>query len=295
MSLDEKIRNGRLNRRDFLEIAARTAGIISIGSIPIINSACKKDNPITPPGPVTLQFDVYNHTKGYRTSFTRNTMSEQNVNIKISDIGYNDVDPQRIVVREKNMGKLAVFGRTGEANFTAPRQNLSYDIFLMNKSNGTNYALMDNNIHGTSKLVKPRFATWYRHDEDGKTGPQEAIEEVVAQFNDALNLAWISYGKLTEVNNNGDIILGYALCLYNGHPVGGLHATDGTYAYVNPEVCQETGRDIRGVFVTEIFELLTFVSDIHGDGSNVNGQDRYLTIEGQELLRYVYAKDENTK
>jgi hypothetical protein len=293
MSLDEKIRNGRLNRRDFLDLGIK--GALAIGGAAILNNCGKHDNPVTPPGPVTLQFDVYNHTLGYRTSFTRNTMSDQNVNIKISDLGYSDVDPERIVVREKNMGKLAVFGRTGEANFTAPRQNLNYDIFLMNKSNGTNYALMDNNIHGTSYLVKPRFATWYRHDEDGKTGPQEAIEEVVAQFNDALNLAWISYGKLTEVNNNGDIKLGYALCSFNGRPVGGLHATDGTYAYVNPDVCRETGRDIRGVFVTEIFELLTFVSDIHGNGSNVNEKDRYLSLEGKELMNYVYAKDEETK
>jgi hypothetical protein len=292
MSLDEKIRNGRLNRRDFLELGIK--GGLAIGGAAILNNCGKHDNPVTPPGPVTLQFDVYNHTLGYRTSFTRNTMSDQNVNIKISDLGYSDVDTERIVVREKNMGRLANFSRTGEANFTAPRQNLSYDVFLMNKSNGTNYALIDNNAFG-AKMTRPRYATWYRHDEDEKTGPDSAILEVVDQFNQALNPGWMSFGKMSQVNSNGNIALGYTLCLYNGTPVGGLHATDGSYAYVNPDVCRETGRDIRGVFVEEIFELLTHTGDIHGDGSHVQDQDRYLTVEGEELIRYVHARDEKTK
>jgi hypothetical protein len=102
--------------------------------------------------PVILQFDVCDHTEGYLTSFTRNTTSGQNVNIKISDIGYNDFSPERIVVREKDMRPLANFSDSGETNFTAPEQNKNYDISLMNKRNGTDYALMDNNIHGTSKL-----------------------------------------------------------------------------------------------------------------------------------------------
>jgi len=45
-----------------------------------------------------------------------------------------------------------------------------------------------------------------------------------------------------------------------------------------------TGRNIIGVFIKELFEELIGVSDIHGSGSLVNEQDRYLSLEGKELM-----------
>ena len=169
---------------------------------------------------------------------------------------------------------------------------MNYDIFLMNKSYGTDYALIDNNIPGGQIApANKRYATWHFVERDGKTGPVEAIQEVVSQFNAPSNPSWMSYGSMSQVSK-GDIELGHSLCLWNGSPVGGKHARDGSYAYVNPDVCKETGRDIRGVFIEEIFEPRTYTSDIHGDGSHVNGQDRVIKKEGEELIVYTFIKDQ---
>jgi hypothetical protein len=187
------------------------------------------------------------------------------------------------------------FSTGGAAGFTAPKQNTVYDVLLMNKSNGTNYELIDNQSTkwGGGILYQPRSATYCRSDQDGKTGPQEAIDNVIIQFNQALNLPWISYGNISKVDTYANIAIGYGYCMYGNGPVRGFHSTDDIL--VNPDVCRETNRNVQGVFIEELFELLTDTSDIHGRGSHVNGEDQYLTIEGQELLAYVYAKDEKTK
>jgi hypothetical protein len=166
----------------------------------------------------------------------------------------------------------------------------------MNKSNGANYDLIDRQqgIWGiyAGSLIRGRYTTCSRSD-DGKTGSQEAIDDVISQFNAAINPDGIKYGSITQVSSNGIITMGYGICLYEGVPVGGLHSNN--QIWVNPDVCRNTGRNIIGVFITELFEVLIGVSDIHGDGSNVNEQDRYLSLEGKELMNYVYAKDEKTK
>ena len=229
MSLDERVRQGRMGRRDFLEIAARTAGIISIGSIPLINSACK-NSPAGPelPVPVTLQFDVYNHLQGYRASFTRNTTSGQNVNIKISECGANDVDSERIAVRQDNFGKLEVFSRTGEAAFTAPRQNLNYDVILFNSTNNAPYQRMDDQ---NSQLYKnKRNYTVYRKDFDGQTGPEDVWENVFDQLNSALDLGWVKWGSISR-QSSGDFSYGYG----NSYDNAGWHA--GNWITINPKQC----------------------------------------------------------
>lgn len=285
MNLDQRIRQRRLNRRDFLELAGLGIGALALGQC--------KNSPSGPelPVPVTLQFDVYNHMLGYRTSFTRNTTSGQNVNIKISDFGYGDVDSERISVREGatggRVGTYTTFSRTGEANFIAPRANTTYGVFLMNKSNGTNYNLIDNQTDPNSRmgiLLLPRYSTWNRQDDDGDTGPEGPIIEVINQFNEAFNLPWISYAEFRKVESGEDWTIGY-----DNYNAGGSHGT--TYVRVNPRICDQLGRDYRGVFIEEIFEMLLRVSDIHGDGSHVNEFDRRLSLEGKELMNYVLVRD----
>jgi len=127
MSLDEKLRTGRLSRREFLELGALGIGALALGQC--------KDNPAMPepPVPVTLNFEVYNHTQGYRTSFSKTVMSGEQVIIRVSELKVDDVDPQRIAVREDGFGSLVKFSNTGEASLAAPKKSTNYDVILFNK------------------------------------------------------------------------------------------------------------------------------------------------------------------
>ena len=110
-------------------IIAITVLIAFIGT----GMACKKqDDPIIPPEPVTLQFEIYNHTQGYRNQFSRTVLGGDSLVIKVSDLGVNDVDSKRIAVRQDNFGGLVTYSATGEAAFVAPKQNTNYDIILFN-------------------------------------------------------------------------------------------------------------------------------------------------------------------
>jgi len=128
MSLDEKLRTGSLSRREFLELGALGIGALALGQ-------CKASSPTMPepPVPVTLNFEVYNHTQGYRTSFSKTVMSGEQVIIRVGELKVDDVDPQRIAVREDGFGRLVRFSNTGEASFAAPKQSTNYDVILFNK------------------------------------------------------------------------------------------------------------------------------------------------------------------
>jgi len=276
----------KIKRRDFFEIAARAAGAIAIGSIPIINAACgKKDSPEGPAVPVTLQFEVYNLTEGYRTSFARNIMSGQNVNIKISDLRYNDVDSHRIAVREKNMGPLANFSATGEANFTAPGQNMNYDVILFNASNNAHYQWMDDQNSGLY-MSKRNYAV-FRRDFDGQTGPEEVWANVFYQLNAALDLGWVKLGSIYRQPSSGDFSYGYGDSF--GH--AGVHA--GAYITVNSKIGPDEGA-MTTIGLAEAFENICKVQNIGGDSSwhiicpNLDG---VLNHVGRDLFAYVFAKD----
>jgi hypothetical protein len=194
-NLENKVKDKKTsNRRSFLKKTITTLGSIALAGYIGLGTGCKKhDDPITPPGPVTLQFDVYNHTQGYRSQFSKTVLSESQLIIKVNELGVSDVDPQRIAVRQDNFGKLEVFSSTGEAAFTAPRQNMNYDVLWFNQL-GTDclgrqisYSWMDDQY---SKLyLGKRNYVVYRKDRDGMTGPENVWESVFDQLNSALNLA----------------------------------------------------------------------------------------------------------
>jgi hypothetical protein len=272
-----------MRRRDFLERAARTAGIISIGSIPIINSACKKDSPTgpEPPVPVTLQFDVYNHTLGYRTSFTRNTTSGQSVIISVGDLGVLGVDPQRVAVRKDNFGSLVDYSGTGQCAFTAPKQNTSYDIILFNASNNAPYQWMDD---FNSHLYKDkRDYIVYRKDFDSQTGPEDVWANVFDQLNSALDVGFVRWGSISR-QTSGDFSYGFG----NSNGNAGWH--EGRWITINN--LEGNVLVMTMVGLEEAFENICQVDNIGGHSSLMTIQTGgVFNPVGKDLFDYIFAKD----
>ncbi len=244
----------------------------------------KKDNPITPPGPVTLQFDIYNHTKGYRGQVSKTVMSEIPLTIKVNELGISGVDPQRIAIKEGNLGNHVVFSNTGEATFTTPRQNTNYSIILFDKSHNAPYEWMDSpNYSGL--LNGTRNYDVFRKDFDGQTGPEDVWADVFDQLNAALDVGFTKWGYINRQPNgtSGNFSYGYG----NSNGGGGWHqgdwitinATAGPIEYVR-------------IGLEEAFENICSVDNIGGTSSSVTiVSGGVLNPVGKDLFAYVFAKD----
>ena len=296
MSLDEKLRTGRLSRREFLELATLGMGALAL-------SQCKASSPTTPepPVPVTLNFEVYNHTQGYRTSFSKTVMSGEQVIIRVGELNVNDVDPLRIAIREDGFGRLVRFSNTGEASFAAPKQSTNYDIILFNKlrpdpSVGeVSYGWMD--AQNSSLYKNKRNYTVFRKDFDGQTGPEAAwggefLPEVGAygvfdQLNSALDLGWVKWGYINRQPDasGGDFSYGYANCY------GADGCAGGSWIGVNAKK-SPTMKGKVAVGLAEGFENICCVDNIGGWPSLVTIQLwGVLNQNGKDLFAYVFAKD----
>jgi hypothetical protein len=264
---------------------------------------CKKDNPITPPippGPVTLQFDVYNHTQGYKAQFSKTVLSGDSLIIKVNELGVSDVDPQRIAVRQDNFGKLEVFSSAGEAAFTAPRQNMNYDVILFNQlgtdslGRQVSYSWMDEQ---NSKLyLGKRNYIVYRKDRDGVTGPESVWESVFDQLNSALNLGWVNWGYINRQpsTTSGDFGYGYGICIFGGGRADGLHG--GSFILVDPEMNHNSPISMTAVGLSEAFENICSVQNIGGNPSSMAIQKWGVPNQtGKDLFAYAFAKDNASK
>ncbi len=189
--------------------AGVTYGIIKLTS---------KKITVTPPPPptqITINYDVFNHSKkGVLTSFSKTYTAGQTVNLKISDItgiDQNGVDKLHLIVREDSINKrvgarIAFDKSSGTVTFTAPSASTNYDIFLLNGSSSSYYSKIDAWIdNGGGKLDYPRNCTYNREDRNGKTGPEQPILDTVSQLNSALDSGEINLGSITKVASGGNI------------------------------------------------------------------------------------------
>ena len=290
MSLEEKI-----PRRSFLKKGLITLGSVALASYIGLGTGCKKhDDPIIPPGPVTLQFDVYNHTQGYRGQFSKTVLSESQLIIKVNELGVSDVDPQRIAIRQDNFGKLEVFSSAGEAVFTAPKQNMNYDVILFNASNNAPYQWMDD--QSSILYLKKRNCIVYRKDRDGVTGPESVWDSVFDQLNSALSLGWVNWGNINRQPSatSGDFSYGYGICIFGGGRVDGLNG--GSFILVDPEMNHNDPISMTAVGLEEAFENICRVDDIGGMSSLMTIQyGGVLLPRGKDLFAYVFAKDSASK
>jgi hypothetical protein len=123
MSLDDNIikEEAKIPRRSFLKKAVTTLGSIMLAGYIGTGIGCKS-TPTGPSIPVTLQFEVHNHTKGYKTQFTKNATSGDNISITtdylLNTLGIRDVDPQRIGIREDGFNTLVTFSSSGVTGLT---------------------------------------------------------------------------------------------------------------------------------------------------------------------------------
>jgi hypothetical protein len=298
MSLEEKT---KIPRRSFLKKGLITLGSIALAGYIGLGTGCKKhDDPIIPPGPVTLQFDVYNHTQGYRSQFSKTVLSESQLIIKVNELGVSDVDPQRIAVRQDNFGKLEAFSSAGEAVFTAPKQNMNYDIILFNQlgtdslGRQVSYSWMDEQ---NSKLyLGKRNYIVYRKDRDGVTGPEDVWESVFDQLNSALDLGWVNWGYVNRQPSatSGDFSYGYGICIVNGMRGDGLHG--GSFILVDPEMNHNSPVGMTAVGLSEAFENICSVNNIGGNPSSMAIQKwGVLNQTGKDLFAYAFATDSASK
>jgi hypothetical protein len=316
---DEKIYSDEQPKKKpgFLQKAGLTLGSLLIAASAIVSTDCTKGGggPTTPPAPtpVSLELKVYNHRLGERGGYNINKkadgtslLSGDQVIITTNDLitrfGINDVDPQRIAIRENNFGKLITFSNNGTASFTAPApiQNsniIYYDIFLFNSTNSAPYHFMD---HQNSQLyLKKRNFILYRQDSDGQNGPEEVWANAIDPADTYLKPENIPFrygsAKRLPTGTSGDFSYGFANC----GGADGYHA--GSWIAVNwnkyPDTYAYKSIWATNIAISEFFENITGVDDIGTPfGVNyypaINGRWRESTID---LFLYVFAKDSADK
>jgi hypothetical protein len=285
-----------IQRRSFLKKAVTTLGSIILAGYIGAGMGCKSptvpEPPPEPPTPtsVTVRATFFNHIQGPIGEKTYSGISGQSLVIKVSDVYASNVDSQRIAVREagssSGLGKFVGFSRNREVSTTYPKQNMDYDVFLMNTSAGADYQLIDNWIDKAGGVLEfnPN-ASWRREDKDGKTGPEEPINIVISALSDAINYSWRKYGSLTKVSSGANFGVGY----HGGWPPA-YHSS--TWAGLNPDYCKTDYCKLT-VFNEEIFELLTSTDDLNGTNtwSLICDTTGRFNVIGRDLLAYVYVKD----
>lgn len=241
--------------------------------------------------PVTLFFEVYNHTQGFLTNFERTQEKGSRVTIEISELDVEGVDENRIVIREGRLGTRISFSQTGMATFAAPNNDQNYTIYLMNASNGADYRKVDtwvNTNEGVLEYVPP--LKWYREDRNDCHGPDDVVQDAINQLNEALNYSWAKYGNLQKIDQrrNSSFGVGYGYCRNQF----GWHSP--YWAGVNPDHCP-TYKTKLETFLEEIFELITRLNDIGGKDTAsliTDSSAGNLNEMGKDLLAYVFVKDE---
>jgi hypothetical protein len=258
-----------------------------------------------PPIDAVLTFTVYNHTAGRLGSWTATLPSGTTVTLLINALGevvdedgnvvqaaipVDSADAQRLVVREGaangRVGDFVGASTVGTVSFQVPiAERASYDVFVMNAQNGTDYSLVDGGGLGFDRnLTISRGA-----DGGGATGPDDAIDSMVRALAEAVTLPWMSYGRVSRVASDGQVFVIYTqpnagACVTYTRSTGML--------YVNPERCEAQSLSLPGVMLENAIELAAGVRDIGGpDSAGLLDWDAVrLTPTGRDLLAYVFLR-----
>jgi hypothetical protein len=255
------------------------------------------------PVDAALTFTVYNHTAGRLGSWSATLPSGTQVTLDITALGevvddegnvvqaavaVDSADAQRLVVRmgcaNGRVGDFVAASTTGTVSFRIPiADRVSYDVFVMNAQNGTDYSLIDK-----GSLGFPRDLTVSRGpDIGGAIGPDDAIDTLVRGLSEAVTFPWMNYGRVTRVPADGKVFVIYTkpnagACVTYTRSTGML--------YVNPEQCAALPVDLAGVMLENGIELVSGVRDIGGpDSAGLLDWDACrLTPTGRDLLAYIF-------
>ena len=258
------------------------------------------------PVDAAVTFSVFNHTSGRLGGWTATLPSGATVALSIDALGevvddegnvvqaavpVDSADAQRLVLRrgfaDGRVGEFVAASTAGSVSFQVPiADRVSYDVFVMNAANGTDYGLVDSGALGFDRnLTISRGA-----DAGGATGPDDAIDTLVRALAEAVTYPWMSYGRVARVAADGKIFVVYV------QPNAGACATytrSTGMLFVNPERCAAVPVDVHGVMLENGLELVSGVRDIGGPDSAglVDWDALRLTPTGRDLLAYVFLKD----
>jgi hypothetical protein len=243
--------------------------------------------------PVTLLFDVFNHTQGFLKSFKKNILSDEDITIRIMDLGIEGVDEERIVIREGRFGERVALSKTGEVTFKAPDSNQRFTVYVMNASSGADYRKVDTWIETNQGILEyTPDMKWRREDRNSFEGPEDVIQDAFDQLNQALDYSWAKYGSFQRADHKKEshFGVGYGFCRNQF----GWHSP--YWAGVNPGHCS-TYEARLSTFLEELFELVTRLDDIGGKdtASVITNQDTgEFNDIGRDLLAYVFIKDKKS-
>jgi hypothetical protein len=243
--------------------------------------------------PVTLFFDVFNHTQGFLKSFEKNLHSDEDLTIRIMDLGIEGVDEERIVIRRGRFGERVALSKTGEVTFKAPDKNQEFTVYVMNASSGADYKKVDTWIETNQGILEyTPDMKWSREDRNGFEGPEDIIQDAFDQLNQALDYSWAKYGNFQRANQKKEshFGVGYGYCRNQF----GWHSP--YWAGVNPEHCR-TYEARLSTFLEELFELITRLDDIGGKDTAsmiTEAATGELNDIGRDLLAYVFVKDKKS-
>jgi hypothetical protein len=258
------------------------------------------------PVDAAVSFTVFNHTAGRLGGWTATLPSGTTVTLSIGALGevvdedgnmvqaaipVDSADSQRMVLRRGSVGgrvgDFVAASTAGSVSFQVPiADRASYDVFVMNAANGTDYSLVDRGALGFDRnLTISRGA-----DVGGATGPDDAIDSLVRALSEAVSLPWMAYGRVSRGTADGHIVVVYT------QPNAGACATytrSSGMLYVNPERCAAVPADVSGVVLENGIELVAGVRDIGGADSSglLDWGSLRLTPTGRDLLTYVFLKD----
>ncbi len=254
---------------------------------------------------INLEFDVYNHTQGYITHYSKpNIDAGSSVTIDANNItGISGVLKDHIIVRKANvnnhLGELIAFNKSGgSVTFTAPQASENDVIILLNNTaGGSRYDLIDTQKYtGWGELYYNPNMTYDRKDIEERTGPDQPLLDAISRLKGAYNTTWVQYADITKVDSGAMFGAGYGGC--DGNP--GVHWYGGTYgdwAGVNPDLCKA---DLLKLFffIDEIYELTNDVDDLAGTGTNsgdvIEDKSGNITPVGKDIMCYEVAKSSKT-
>jgi len=300
-NLEKKIKEGKLNRRDFLKLTGKGAGLTTLFFL-LNTQGCKSPNsPNVPNGPTTpttvkVKANIYNHTQGYIGEKTYTGTSGALLPLKANEITSTNTDPDRITARyattEGNLGTIIGASQIGTVNWSYPNQDTTIEIFLMNSSNNAPYEEMDKYTNvGLGKLIYNPNVKWRREDQGSYTGPAEPANNAIMQMHNALQFPWARYGSITKPLNTRDANFGVGY----GNCNGLQRYNTGSWAGVNPNLVNDNIQRQR-MFIEGIFELITGAGDFFGTpmGSHVSNASGTLNAVGRDLFTYVHVNFSTT-
>lgn len=285
---DNRKRDRKLSRRDFLKLNVITAGSLLAYSFNPPFQAETSQKPLA----VTITLRYINHTRGPYGKKIIETTSGSLITITPNDIAGGHVDAKRVAVREEGFGKLVGFSDNGQFSFKAPAHDATYEIYGFNIRSRADYSLMDNDTFAGkgAKLFKgKRFLVARRQDWHNVSGPEYLWAKVFGQLNYALKHKWATYGHIKRKGKakTADFSYGYGIPT-DGIKTGGWH--QGDRIFVRADMIPIA---IFRIALAEAFELICQVDDIGGKSTHKNIWDSGLNMnrKGRDLFAYVFVKE----